>query len=217
MSKKNIFNINSKVKDKNINVKANGGYYELNFYKDKNSFTNPKTFEKFIKSVEKIVRTDPEGIYKSYIGYLKGDIGLNHCMVLKNITDEKADIEMHHGPVFGLYDICAIITDHLLAHDKKISTFKVAQIVLKEHTLNNIQVVMLSKTMHEAFHAGKIFIHPSQAFGNLEKFVEKYKDGLSIYHWNQLESFYNLLEKNDSTENDLFKFQRMLSWNKTNK
>ena len=38
---------------------------------------------------------------------------------------------------------------------------------------------MLSTTVHQLVHDNKIFIHPSQAFGNLNVFLKRYEDGIT--------------------------------------
>ena len=199
-SNNKIVNINSaNTKNNNTIIKADGGYFTLKFYKEKGEFYDPKVFIGFVKNVEKLVRTSDE--YKAYINYLKTEIGLNYCSVMGNITDEKTDIEMHHGPIFTLFDIVSIIVEHMLLHEEQISTFSVAKKVLDEHFENHVQVVMLCKTAHELVHSGKIFISTEQAFGDVNAFIEKYGDGMSDEQIDTFNKYVELSEKNKTTDN----------------
>lgn len=146
--------------------------YTIPYYKDESYFSNLDSYQKFVKAVEKLVRSSDR--YSKYKAYLMNEARMDHCQVLKDVTTQDAEIEMHHGPIFTLYDYCSIILEYCLIQKWKITTFRVADEVLKEHEKNNIQVVMLSATIHEQVHNRNIFINPDQAFGHLHKFIEKY-------------------------------------------
>ena len=107
---------------------------------------------------------------------------MNHCQVLSGIEPDeggKIDIEMHHGPIFTLYDYCEIILEYFIVKKWKISTFRIADLVLEEHQKNHIQVVMLLSTVHEEVHNRNIFINYQQAWGDLNAFVKKYGIAMS--------------------------------------
>jgi len=150
--------------------------YTIPYYKDEYYFSNLDSYQKFVKAVEKLVRTSDR--YNKYKAYLTTEAKMDHCQVLKDIDSDDASIEMHHGPIFTLYDYCTIMLEYFLINDMKITTFRVADEVLKEHENNNIQVVMLSTTIHEQVHNRNIFISPDQAFGNLHKFTKKYASAI---------------------------------------
>jgi ATP-dependent helicase/DNAse subunit B len=158
-------------------VDAESSFYNIPFYKDDEYFRNYESYVAFIKGVEKLVRTNDR--YNKYISYLKKEVKLDHCQVFKNITDEDADIEMHHGPIFTLFDYCAIILEYFLIKKWKITTARVADVVLDEHQKNRIQVVMVSSTVHEEIHNGQIFINQKQAYGDLQAFINKYAIAIS--------------------------------------
>ena len=86
---------------------------------------------------------------------------------------------MHHGPIFTLYDYCEIILEYFIVKKWKISTFRIADLVLEEHQKNHIQVVMLLSTVHEEVHNRNIFINYQQAWGDLNAFVKKYGIAMS--------------------------------------
>ena len=207
-----IVNINSiKTKNGNIKLNASDGYYDLSYYKTQSDFYDPKTYISFIKAVEKLVRNSDE--YKTYINYLKTEIGLDYCSIFGKITDDKVAIEMHHGPIFTLFVIVSIVLEHCLLHNEQITTYSIAKIVLQEHYDNNIQVVMLCKTAHESVHAGKIYISPKQAWGDINKFIERYGDGMTN---DQIETYNQILEIEEksghTTDNGLFKISSVKSW-----
>lgn len=154
--------------------------YQIPLYKDVEYFSNIESYVNFIKGCERVVRNNDR--YKKYIYYLKNVVGLNHCQVLSGIEPDeggKIDIEMHHGPIFTLYDYCEIILEYFIVKKWKISTFRIADLVLEEHQKNHIQVVMLLSTVHEEVHNRNIFINYQQAWGDLNAFVKKYGIAMS--------------------------------------
>ena len=168
-------------------VDASGSFYKILMYKDLEYFSNYESYVSFVKGIEYAVRHNDR--YNKYISYLKKEVKLNHCQVLKDISDEDADIEMHHGPIFNLFDICSIVLEYFLLKKWKISTFRVADVVLQEHMRNRVQVVMVSTTVHQEIHDGEIFINYHQAYGNLNEFIKKYKDAISDEYRDQINKY----------------------------
>ena len=158
-------------------IDATTSFYQIPFFKNEDYFSSIDSYTSFIKGCEKLVRQNDR--YSKYISYLKKEVKLNKCQVLKNIDDLDCDIEMHHGPVFTLYDYCAIILEYFIAKKWKITTMRIADMVLTEHQKNRIQVVMLSTTMHQEVHERNIFINLNQAYGNLPEFLYKYGPTMS--------------------------------------
>lgn len=146
--------------------------YNIPFEKPIEYFSNLESRNAFIKGCERLVRTNDR--YSKYINYLKKQIKLNRCQVLHGLTDDDCTIEMHHGPIFTLYDYCDIIVNWCLIKKYKLTTFRVSDIILEEHKKNRIQVVMLSTSVHEEVHDREIFISTKQAWGNLGKFIKIY-------------------------------------------
>ena len=157
-------------------VDSNNANYLIPYYKNEDFFMNYDSLNTFIKSCESAVRNNDR--YSKYIYYLKTEVKLNHCQVLKSVDDDDASIEMHHGPIFTLYDYCLMVTEYFLMHGYKITTFRIADTVLEEHLKNHIQVVMLSSTIHEEVHNRDIFINYKQAFGDLNAFLKKYGEAM---------------------------------------
>ena len=202
-------------KDKFPIIDSNGASYELPFYKNSTYFANIDNFVSFIKGTEKLIRTST--FYSAYIKYLKKDIGLDRCQVLSNITDDdNVDIEMHHGPILTLFDYVAIIIDYLMVTNRKVNSFIVADIVLEEHFNNLVQVVMLSKTVHQQASPNKIFINLRQAFGDLNGFIKKYKKGLQKEHIIKINEYIRLSEENNSNDRNILELKENIKrWGKT--
>lgn len=144
-------------------------------------------YNAYVKACEDMVRDDDR--YSDYIAKVKRG-GLDHCAVMGNLpTDNpKLKIEMHHGPIFNLYDICDIVLKACLRRGMKdITTFKIADLVLTEHELDNIMIVMLSKPVHQSgVHNHKsnkgVFVDVSSTFGRIDRFIERWGDGMEEEH-----------------------------------
>lgn len=205
---KELPNITYDTSGKTAIVDSFSSLYNIPFEKPMEFFSSLESRNNFIKGCEKLVRINDR--YSKYINYLKKQVKLNYCQVLKGLTDEDCTIEMHHGPIFTLYDYCDIIVNWYLKKGYKLTTFRVADTVLEEHLKNRIQVVMLSITMHEEVHARDIFINTKQAWGNLGKFIKIYGDGID----NDLREKYNrYMDRSmmmDSTDYDLLELNPMI-------
>ena len=152
--------------------------FYIPFYKTEEYFEVYENYCTFVKACENNVRRN--AFYKTYIKYLTDIVGMKCCQVLPNVEVEegpnkKVTIEMHHGPIFTLYDICDIMIDHFLRKGWEITTYDIADKVLDEHWANRIQVVMLSISVHQDVHDREIFISTDQAWGNLTEFLKRYK------------------------------------------
>ena len=121
---------------------------------------------------------------------------------------------MHHGPILTLFDYCAIIVDYHLAHDESVTTFQIIREVLDEHWAGHVQTVMLSKTPHQLVDSGEMFIHFNQARGNLNAFLQKYRDGLTPDRVEKINRYIDMCEQFDSFDNGLFDLKNTITdWN----
>lgn len=199
--------INVKKIKQNPTLDSVDSIYELPFYKDAEFFYNLDNYVFYIKGIEKIIRSSK--YYKRYIAHLKEDFGLNFCQVKGNIQENEDDkhelIEMHHGPILTLFDIVAIVLEHYLVNNMNISTFDIANTVIKEHYEHNIQTVMLCETSHQEVHDGKIFLNFKQGFGNIEGFLNKYADGILPEQLIKIKNYIELSQKNDSYDNNVMR------------
>lgn len=194
--------------------KLSSGDYILPFSQTEKTLKNLEFKNKFIKSVESLVRTNIR--YTRYKAYLMGEKGLDFCQIHPNIkSDEgKIPLEMHHGPILTLYDYCAIVTNALVERGyDNITTFTVAKIVLEEHRLNNVQVVMLCENCHDVFHSGGyIYINPKQAWGNLKEFLKKWEDGIDKDMRKVIKHNLEIAKEYESTDNGVLEARPGKVW-----
>lgn len=200
--------VSSVTKSGNIEIHMKESkYYYLPFDKSEVNFRDNKIRDRFVKSVEARVRNSPK--YKQYIFYLKNTVGLDRCAVFGNIKSEekkKTKIEMHHGPIFTMYDYANIVLEKRL-HDlnSDINTFDIAREVLLLHKRKLVQTVMLCETAHLSMNNPKIapFITQDQTFGNLCGFLEEYHEYLLSEHVSKLKRYFENYDKNvkDNTLN----------------
>lgn len=192
------------MKDVYVNSLINSSYITFFSYA-KDLLQDYDEYEKFIKGCEHAVRKDDR--YTAFIGELRAN-GFNRCAILGNIPtdDSKIKLEMHHGPIFNLFDICDIVTRALFNRgEKEITTFKIADIVLTEHENYNIQVVMLSKSPHVGNHKSNVFINIRASIGRVDRFIDKYYDGMQSSHKSYVRRYMALCEKyKDSIDGGLF-------------
>lgn len=188
------------------------------FYKDADYFFVLQNFVDFIKSVEATVRKHPQ--YTEYKGLVATTYGLTKCQVLSHIDIEdesfkETKIEMHHGPILTLFDLAAIITEWAIQEEKNITTFYIAELLMQEHWDNNVQIMMLSKTVHDEVHEGNVWVNINQAFGNLSNFIDKYMSGLSARHIQKINDYLNKSIEMDSYHNGCLTLSdQVRSWNK---
>lgn len=160
-------------------VNSPNSTFSISFYQTRESLMDIDTYRSFLKNCESRFRHSTT--YSNYKGFLIR-LGLDRCQVhgFINTSMEGVDIEMHHA-ILTLFDICLMITEHLLNTVGYVTTFDVVQLLKEEHKANNIALVMLSKTPHQMYHANssQFYIHPKMCFGNWPRLIEKYKDGLT--------------------------------------
>ena len=153
--------------------------YAIPFYQTRESLLDIDVYRNFLKNCE--TRFRHSITYSNYKGFLIG-IGLDKCQVhgYINASMEGVSLEMHHA-ILTLFDICLLITEHLLNTVGYVTTFDVVQALKEEHKEHNIALVMLSKTPHQVYHdnPSQFFIHPRMCFGKWPVLIEKYKKGLT--------------------------------------
>lgn len=161
----------------------------ITMFKDREYFEEIETYKNYVKKCEKAVRTSQD--YSNFIKYIKEILGINFCQVSSQIVSGDATIEMHHGPIFTLFDYCSIILNDYLQKGKRISTFRIANTVIQEHYDMRVQVVMLAVTNHEAVTNRDIFLNIRQGIGNVNEFIEKYANAFDDEQkykvWNYIE------------------------------
>jgi hypothetical protein len=171
----------------------------VSFYKDREYFSDIANYNKFVKSCEDRVRHYID--YDKFIIYIKNVIGLNFCQVSSNIFDTDATIEMHHGPIFTLYDYVSIILNKLIESGERITTFKVADLVIQEHYELRVQIVMVSITRHEAITNRDIFVNLKQGFGNIGEFIKLYSPYFTDDQKYKIYRYIEACKENESFDN----------------
>lgn len=130
---------------------------------------------KFIKTVERIVRTSQE--YKDYIYYLRNEIDMTQCTFFNNVNTKerkKISIEIHHEP-FTLFDITQTVLNKYLLTGLQINYLKIAEEVMKIHYQGRVGLVPLSSTVHQLVGEGKLFIPLQNVYGDFIEFLEEYE------------------------------------------
>ena len=136
--------------------------------------TDNKEKDKFVKSIERIIRQSYE--YKNFIGILKNVYGYTSSTFFKriDIRDTKVPIEFHHYP-FTLYDLVSIEVDFEIDKgETEIDPLKIAERVMKYHYQLMVGLVPLSETEHELVHDGKKFVNIDEVKGDFEAYLEKF-------------------------------------------
>jgi hypothetical protein len=180
---------------------------------DFRGFYDDKIFSRFVKSVEKLVRTDKS--YLNYVGKIKDtETNLAKDVILNNLRSLDVTIEMHHHP-FTLYDIVSIVALHNFNNDIPFTSFSLAKEVIGLHYANMVGLAPMSITTHQLAHISVehkskrkyVSLTKKQIFGKYEDFVKMYKDGMTLETRQKYADFEEI--SNDETfkidQRDLFK------------
>ena len=170
-------------------------YQKDTFYDTLNLLENEKQKEKFIKTVEKIVRGSIE--YRNYIKYLKTEALNVKCTILNKLPEEvtsSISIEMHHFP-FTLYDLTEIILNKYLKNGKPFTRLSIANELMDSHYFNQVGIIPLSVTMHQLAHSNPNILSKNNIFGSYSKFIEEYELYLTEEHENKIDKLENLPEQ----------------------
>lgn len=158
-------------------ISVPGSDYPLLFYQTRESLSDMDKYKSFIDNCIRRFRRSKS--YKSYKSYLM-TIGMDRCQINGNIQDGMADIEMHHN-FLTIYDITILISQHLINTVGMCTTFDVIALLEQEHRLNNIPIVMLSKTSHQLYHDNPdMYIPVSMTFGTWWELLSKYRYGITL-------------------------------------
>lgn len=183
---------------------------DLPFYQTKESLLDVDTFRAFIKNAESRFRACKE--YKFYKSYLIENIGIDRCQIFGNITNEDADIELHHN-VIGLRDICLLISLHIVNTVGIISTFDLIQLLIQEHYENRVGVTFLSKTAHQMYTEGvDSYIPPEMTFGKWWELLSKYKYGITYDLANKVLNYIRKYQNNMPTTVNIPQQEEILSY-----
>ena len=167
--------------------------FDLQFYQTKDTLMDVDVYRNFLKNVERRFRASRE--YKAYKAYLIEYIGLDRCQIFGNVSIEDANVELHHN-VLGLFDICLLISSHVVNTVGYISTFDLIQLLIQEHYSNRVGVTFLSKTAHQVFtNDDDGYIPPEQTFGKWWELLSIYRYGITYNIANKVISYINKYNK----------------------
>lgn len=168
--------------------------YALPFYQTRETLLDVERYKHFIDN--SIARFRKSRAYKGYKSYLM-TLGLNRCQIFGNISDDMADIEMHHN-FLTIFDIGILISQHVLNTVGMITTFDLVSLLIQEHRNNNIPIVMLSKTAHQIYHDNPDFYIPlSMTFGQWWNLLAKYRYGITLDIAYKVIKYINNCQKNN--------------------
>ena len=171
--------------------------FDLPFYQTKETLMDVDIYRNFLKNAESTFRASRE--YKAYKAYVMEYIGSDRCQILGNVTSDDATIELHHN-VLGLFDICLLISSHVVNTVGIISTFDLIQLLTMEHWNNRVGLTMLSKTAHQKFtHDPDGFIPPEQTFGRWWELLYRYKYGITLSIANKVINYIKKCQNNMPT------------------
>lgn len=194
------------------NIHADDDYYQgISYFRTIEDFIDESSYSKFISAVEKMVRTSND--YKAFIAYIKDTLGLNFCQVMSQIHDEvDANIEFHHGPIFTLYDICENELTKFVKTGQRINTFRLADSVLELHFAMKVNGVMLSTTMHESVHNQDTFINVQQCIGDINTYIQEYRNYFSPEVKYKIWNYLKLCESNPSFDKGILDIDAVKSY-----
>ena len=145
------------------------------------SISTPKDRDKYIRSIERIVRSSME--YRDYISFLKNHVDMDKCAFFNMISskeDKHVKVEIHHEP-FTLYDIVNVVLQKFIDNGEPLNDLLIADEVLELHYANLVGLIPLSKTVHKLIHnSTKVKIPLNMCYGNYDEFLKKYEDVSNI-------------------------------------
>ena len=151
--------------------------YCTSFAQTRNTLIDTEIYSSFVYSCENNFRRSK--FYRDY----KSDIynlGLTRDQMMPGINSEMVDLELHHNMIELKYATIMII-EHLLNHKGCCTSCEVVHELEEAHRDHLLAVIMLCRTNHENYHANPTsFISLKQCLGYPFKFIEKYKDGMTI-------------------------------------
>jgi len=113
-------------------------------------FDDDKEYIKFIKNVERLIRSAAE--YREWCRYIKDVLDHSICAITEERSAE-VTIEIHHHPI-NLFTICKGVTTSYINKEKPFCTYDIALEVMELHYKNHIGYTPLISTLHEKFHNG---------------------------------------------------------------
>ena len=184
--------------------------YDLFFYQTKNSIVDPELYRNFLKNAETRFRRSKE--YKTYKARLM-NMGFTNSQILGNIeASDTVDIELHHN-VLGLFDICILISNHVINVIGRISTFDLIVLLIREHFADRVGVTFLDVTSHQQFtNDPEGYIPPNMTFGKWWELLDRYKYGITFDIAKKINRYINRYRKELPVSINLRQQEEILSF-----
>lgn len=191
----------SYMNNSNPTLRSPNSTYEISLCQTKETLVDVDEYSKFIHNA--ITQFRHTRVYKEYKAYLMS-LGLDHCQYLHNINSDMADLEMNHC-ILTIFDIALMICEHNINTYGYCSTCHIVSALREEHSCNRIPLIMMSKTVHQLYHADDMFfVHPKQIFGKWVELLSKYRNGITPEICNKVLYYIRTALKEDqSTDNNL--------------
>lgn len=162
-----------------------------------------------IKKIEKYIRSSIE--YRKWCLYIRDEKNLNTCEYFKdvwdNIEDGELTTEVHHN-IFTLYDIVETVAYKLQKeytdNKKVLLPIDISREVINLHLDDKVSCIVLSKTIHEAYHSGLYKYKQKNCTGNWESFAKEYIEYIPEHTREKILNTcnINLVEKYGKKENN---------------
>lgn len=185
----------------NPTLRSPSSVYEISLNQTKESLTDIDSYARFINNA--IMQFRHSRFYKAYKASLMS-LGLDHCAYLHNINSDMAEIEMNHV-ILTIFDIALMISEHYINTYGQVSTFHIVGALREEHKRNRVPIVMMSKTVHQLYHADDLFyVHPNQIFGKWTELISTYRNGITPEICSKLLYYIRqAMKETGSTDNEL--------------
>ena len=185
----------------NPTLRSPSSVYEISLNQTKESLTDIDSYARFINNA--IMQFRHSIFYKAYNASLMS-LGLDLCAYLHNINSDMAEIEMNHV-ILTIFDIALMISEHYINTYGQVSTFHIVGALREEHKRNRVPIVMMSKTVHQLYHADDLFyVHPNQIFGKWTELISTYRNGITPEICSKLLYYIRqAMKETGSTDNEL--------------
>jgi hypothetical protein len=128
--------------------------------------TQPKLYQKFLTQTKHIIRASYE--YRAWVKWVKDCYGPPVCAVSGNVVD----IEVHHHPLV-LTDYVLLGYQYLLDGGFSLTSFMLADLIIRWHYENLVGSAFMSATYHTRFHdLHDVEIPEDQIHGDFDSVVD---------------------------------------------
>lgn len=207
--------ITSYLNNGNPTLRSPSSVYEISLMQTKESLADIDSYARFINNA--ISQFRHSRFYKAYKANLMA-MGLDHCSYLHNINSDMAELEMNHV-ILTIFDIALMISEHYLNTYGYVSSFHIVGGLREEHKQNRVPIVMMSKTVHQLYHADDLFyVHPNQIFGKWTELIRNYYNGITPEICSKLLYYIRMaMREQGSTDNELLTLENNIKdWSERN-